>query len=72
MAFIAVIPIVACVIIYRRWYEKRMRALGAAVVTEAEYVSRHYPQAYPAYFRKAKSALEKHGVGDLVSHLPNK
>jgi hypothetical protein len=73
MAFSALIAIPAMVGIYmqQRDYQRRMRAIGEAVVAEAKFIRARYSFAeYSPYLARARQSLIKHGVDDLVVQLP--
>jgi hypothetical protein len=72
MSFIVFFPVIAALVAQRRTYKRRIERLGSSVIDEAEYVKQYYPNAYPAYYREAASALIERGAGYLVGKLPAK
>jgi hypothetical protein len=75
MAFSAliVVPAMAGIYLQQKDYNKRMRAIGEAVVAEAKYIRARYSfEEYSPYLIRARRSLIQHGVDDLLSQLPRR
>jgi hypothetical protein len=73
LAFSALIavPAILGIFLQRKDYEKRMRAIGEAVVAEAKYIHSAYSSAeYAPYLARARQSFIKHGIDDLLIQLP--
>lgn len=64
------IPLGLGIVIRQFQYKRRMIAMGTEVINEARLVSERFPDAYPAYLTRAVATFRKHGIAELIAHLP--